>query len=55
VDNVPVVKIDRSAKSLADALGSIFPGETNPERFRRRASWAIRTDFTLEKILGKIE
>jgi glycogen synthase len=55
VDNVHVIKIDRSADALAEALGSILDGEVDLKGLRKRGSWAVRTDFTLGKILAKIE
>ncbi len=55
VDNVHVIKIDRSAEGLAQALGAVLDGQIDLEGLRRRGSWAARTSFTLSSVLGKIQ
>jgi glycogen synthase len=55
VENVHVIKIDRSAGALAEVLGATLDGNVGLEDLRRRGSRAVRTDFTLGSILPRIE
>jgi glycosyltransferase involved in cell wall biosynthesis len=55
VDNVHVIKIERSAEALVEALVSIMNGTTDLEGLRRRGSWAVRTELQLNKLLPTIE
>jgi glycosyltransferase involved in cell wall biosynthesis len=55
VDNVHVIKIERSAKALAEALACILDGKRDLEGLRKRGIWAVRTEFLSARIMPQIE
>jgi glycogen synthase len=55
VDKVHVIKIDRSAEALAEAMKSILDHELDLDGLRKRGTWAVRTSFALPVALSKIE
>lgn len=55
VDGVHVLKIDRTAESLKEAVVSLLTGEADVEAIGRRASRMVRSDLSFSACMGAIE